>query len=85
MLRDARAHAVRSRRQSLADVTSIGEPAWQWGALADKAAVGLQLAERINRARSTSDEISRVDGTALRGMNIMASGLRRGSGAIKIA
>lgn len=85
MLRDARAHAVLSRRKSLADLTSVRQQAWRWGALADRSALGLQLAERINRARSMSNDISRVDGTALRGMNLVASGLRRGSGAIQIA
>lgn len=85
MLRDARAHAVLSRRKSLADLTSVRQQAWRWGALADKSALGLQLAERINRARSTSADISRVDATALRGMNLVASGLRRGSGEIQTA
>lgn len=81
MLGDARSHSVRARRESLAELASVKNPAWRWGALADRTEHGLTLAERINR----SGDGARVNSGPLRGMHIVAEGLRHGTGAIRIA
>lgn len=81
MLRDARGHTVRARRSSLAELTSIGRPDWRWGALADRASVGLRLADRINRRGETA----LIDTGALEATLAVGQAQRRGDGRIRTA
>lgn len=81
MLRDARAHTVRARRRSLEEITSVGRQNWRWGAIADKARIGLALAERINRRQIAAE----IDTSALLGMQSLGEDLRRGNGQIYVA
>lgn len=65
LLSDPRAHALRSRRQTLHDITSPQLAAWQWHQLAQSAQDGLQLADRLNNVIARSPGVPRIQTTAL--------------------
>ncbi len=79
LLGDARAHDLRSRAQRLTALDGISNEPWKWSLLAEAAADGLDLAERVNLlARSGRiPEIRVVDTAALSAVLSVATEQRR--------
>lgn len=65
LLSDPRAHALRSRRQTLHDITAPQLTAWQWHQLAQSAQDGLHLAERLNTIVARTTGVPRIQTAAL--------------------
>lgn len=62
---DPRAHALTARRRGLETLAATATASWRWNHLAQKAATGLALAERINTVAGKTDGVSRVSTGAL--------------------
>jgi hypothetical protein len=77
LLDDSRAHAIRARLRNVEAVAQANRSAWRWHLLAQEAAVGLELASRINVAASRSADVARVDESALRALFAVAENRRQ--------
>lgn len=74
LLSDARMHAFTQRSRALDVLGQTETSSWRWKLLAERAQLGLELADRINAAASTIEgKVTRINTCALQGLLVFAS------------